>query len=315
MPLDDVALRGRTNGPGVSQPTPPQPTGYQQALNYYTGQYQPQLATLDLQGTIDQNHLGQFYAQNQLAQSQAGQNGSFANQDYGLGMENIGNQRAGIGIDTNYWQQMLASNGTLANLSNQLLGLNTQDITNQAQAATRNQTSQAVANGALQAKNTVSNLADIITQRDLGIGKAQNQNQTMLTNLNQQDYRYQRAIDMNANQLKGLDITAKQLGLSRDKALASINQGLARLNLDNTIGAQDLFDAMQSNDYQRQQIADQIIREATQGYSAGYFGNPSSPGSYSGTPQGTSSTRPPNTSLTKSSSKLPNMQLGGQFGG
>lgn len=295
MPLDDVALAGRQKGTGVAL-NPNQKL----AQDYYRAQYEPQLAYIDYQGVQAQNKMGQFYAQKQLAQSQGGQNSNFANQDYALGMDRLGLQRSGLGIDANYYQALLGKQGLLTDLANQLYGFNTQEITNQAQGATRNQISQSVAAGSLQAKNTVANLADIITQRDIGLGKAKNALDSTLNSLDERRLGLQRSADLNANQLKQLDITAKELGLSRDKALAAISQGLARMNLNSVIGAQDLFDAMQSNDYQRQAIANQITMEATRGYEMGLFGYPS-PATYSGTPAGTSTSSSAGKSRTNAS--------------
>lgn len=267
-------------------------TGYQQALNYYQGQAEPQLAYLNLQGTQAQNKLGQFYAAKDLAASQLGSGRNFANQDYGLGMERLGLQRGAVGVDTDYYH-------TLQNLAGNMLGLNQLDINTQYNTGVRNQMSQAIAAGAVQSKGNVSNLADLFMNKNISMGKLQG-------NYDAQMAGYDRQLKLNTNQLAQLDITAKELGLSREKALSSISQGLAKLNLDAVLHAGDLMDALQSNDFERQQIALQIIHAASDAAP----GFPGTPGVYSGTTAGTSSTRIPRASATPGrSSKLPNTSL------
>lgn len=234
------------------------PNPQSRAMGYASGLYEPQYAALDYQQTLNQNHLGDVYARSALQQGHAGTNANFVNQDYGLGMEKIGLDRGAVGIDTEYQQKM-------AEYAQTLLGLNKADITTQAGTATRNQTSEAIANGALQSKNNIATLTDITMQRDNAIAKATNAYDQTKAGID-------RSLAMNENQLQQLDVVAKELGLSRDKALAAINQGLQNLNLDTMISARDITDALMSGDVQRMQIANQVIMEGNRAYESGAFG-------------------------------------------
>ncbi len=329
-----MALYGQSKTPPPSPVAKPvrqgsQPPGYNAALQYYQGQYEPQQAALDLQQSQQQQRLGLLEAGRGMGASNAGQNAAFANQGYDLGMEKLGLQRNSLGSNTDYYNQLLGLLGNdlsgtlgyqdkLQTLASQLYGVNQAEVGTAADIQRRNQISSAVGSGALQSKGNIQSLADIYTNRDYGLSKLKTGFETAnagfdearrsaQTGFEQRQLGIKHELDLNADQLKMLDLTAKDLGLSRDKALSAIKQGLDSLNLSSVLDVQDVFDALSSGDFQRQQIGEQIVRSATSAYGAGYFGNGSAYGA-SGNPSR------PTTSKSKSkrsSSTPPDLTLGG----
>jgi hypothetical protein len=69
-----------------------------------------------------------------------------------------------------------------------------------------------------------------------------------------------------------LGIRAEEAGLSRDQLMSGIQRQLQQSQLDRFFGIQDVLAALDSNDIQRQQLAEQIIRQATAATAGGYFG-------------------------------------------
>lgn len=281
-----------------------QAPGYGAALAYYQGQYEPQQAYLDLQQTQQRNKIGQLYAANGLNGSQAGQNSQFANQDYSLGLQGLGVDRNNVGIDNDYYNslQSLVNNdlsGSLGyqdivgGLAQKLLGLQQGAVNQTYDTNRRNQISSTVATGGAQSLMNIKGLQDIygVQQNQLGqlqqgyestqaqIAEAKRNAQT---SADRETLGIQHDLKLNDNQLAALDIKAKELGLSRDKALAGIQQGLAKMNLDTTLSVGDVLDAITSGDFQRQQIGEQIIREAQSAYGGGYFPDQNYGGSSSG---------------------------------
>lgn len=61
-----------------------------------------------------------------------------------------------------------------------------------------------------------------------------------------------------------LDIQAKTFGLKNDQLESQLSQGLASLNLDQVMSVGQLMDSLNSNDYQKAQLAQQIIGQALQ---------------------------------------------------
>lgn len=71
--------------------------------------------------------------------------------------------------------------------------------------------------------------------------------------------------------MRDLDIRGGELGLTRDQMAASIQRQLENASLDRFFGVADVMNALNSNDIQRQQLAEQIVRQATA--NAGAFAN------------------------------------------
>lgn len=274
------------------RPTPPS-TGYQTALNYYQGMAEPDLAYINLQKTQQQNKLGQLYAANGLAQSQYGQNAGFADQDYNLGLQKLGLQRSDIDVNDLYYQRMLGLNDmdyqgtlkyqdTLQALASQLLGLQQGAVNQNYNSNRRNQLSSVTATGGLQSRNNILTLQDLYGTQQNQLGQLQQGYDQTLAGIAEAKRSAESAygktklglehdLQLNENQRAMLDLDAKELGLSREKALAAMKQGLAKLNLDTVMSVQDLYDAMEMGDFQTQQIASQIINQAKQAYLGGYF--------------------------------------------
>lgn len=61
---------------------------------------------------------------------------------------------------------------------------------------------------------------------------------------------------------KMLDIKAKEYGIDKQQIEANLQQGLAKLGIDNFMSTNQLLDALNSNDLQKQAIAQQIFRDA-----------------------------------------------------
>lgn len=266
---------------------------FQAATQYYQGMYEPQLATIDYNQQLQQNALGRAYAGSNLAAGQSGQNANFANQDYALGMEKLGLQRQGVGVDELYYAKLMNLlesdlSGTfgyqdkLGTLAQQMLGLQQGAVNQTHDTNRRNQISSVIANGGLQSRNNIKNLQDIYGVQQNQLGQLDQGYKETLASIDEAKRQAENAFGqrkigverdqaMNANQLAQLDIVAKELGLSRDKALAAIQQGLSTLKLDATLKAADIMDAMASGDFQRQQIAQQIIMEARNSYQQPMF--------------------------------------------
>lgn len=83
-------------------------------------------------------------------------------------------------------------------------------------------------------------------------------------------YREQQA--QTQDRLRHLDIRAGEAGLTRDQMQSGIQRQLERSQLDRFFGVADVLAALDSNDIQRQQLAEQIIRQATAGVASGMFG-------------------------------------------
>lgn len=280
---------GVTSTPGVGA-----------AQQYYTAYYGPEFANIDLQQAQQRNKIGYLTAAQQLAGSQSGANKNYANQDYALGMEGVGLQRGQVGMDEAYYRQLLGVNDrdlsgsmgyqdTLTTLAQQLLGLNRSDVLRQATNAREAALSSATPLGAVQSRNTRLGLTDIIAQQDSSLAQLNQGYDTQMAGIGEArrnaqlghdktQLGLQHQLDLNQSELSALDLRAKELGLTREKALSQLQQGLESMNLSTVIGVKDIMSALTSGDMQRMMLAEQVARQAEEAARAGYFGPPTSSG-------------------------------------
>lgn len=257
--------------------------GYDPATAFFQGIYGPQQQALAQQQTQLAGQLG-------LLEANTAQQSGLLQSQHGLGMQGIGLQQQGIGIDRNANNRQLGNIDQLQNLAKQLLHNQFRTTDLQASGQRRGAMSDATARGAMNTPGIGHTLHDI--NKGAGLAK---RGQRLGYQQQAVGFREDRAQVADRN--KQLDLRASQLGLDRQGLQNSLDQGLARLQLDQWVGVNDIMDKMQSADLQERMIAEQIYRAALD-YSDFFANNPgatgamSPPSSYaSGGSAGTSTTR------------------------
>lgn len=245
-----------------SQPMPtPEQQSMQQGLNLAYGLGAPQLASLNQQYGTLQGQLGTTQAGYDLARQAAQSDAAAQLAKTNLGPEYdavtraaIQRQLAGLGVDDNLAFQMLG---------NQFKGLDLQR-TQAWQGAGRAQTAaktDATARGSIGSVGFNKKMTGI--QQDLAnqlSGIDINRTQDTLQAQQAQNDRREAAAKLK-DQNAMLDIKAKEYGLDRNQIKANLQQGLAKLGIDNMATVNQILDMMSSNDVQQRAVAEQIFRQ------------------------------------------------------
>lgn len=238
------------------------PTQGQQAIDYFSGIYGPDLALNQQQSGNLAGQLGTTQAGYDLAVG-AAQQGAAAD----LAKVNLGPQYDAIERAGNLRQMgVLDQQGNLAYrmLGSQFQGFDLQKLQSWQDAAKHQHAamSDATARGAVTGRGIKRTFGDIqhdlanqLTGIDINKYQATNQAQSQQLTRNEQKAQLE---DRN----KTLDIKAKEYGIDRSKIQANLEQGLARLGIENSVTVNQILDALNSNDVQRMGIAHQIFNDA-----------------------------------------------------
>lgn len=240
-PFSSALLNTAPTTPGRVGITSFPQTGYGTALDYYTAQSAVPSATIALQQSQARTGAGFATAGQQLQRDAL-------HQDYGIQTSKLGNAVGGVDVAKKLAAELLG-------LQNAGFDIDSLEANQRAATQDRGLRSDATARGAYTTPGLKSDLGDVQsnlanTQGRIGLSRKE------------ADLRYRQTQDE-------LDRRAKDLGLDRKAYDAQLQQGLAKLNLDGIITASDLAAAITSGDFQQQQIAESIIRQAQQ--NAAYF--------------------------------------------
>lgn len=222
--------------------------GYDPATAFFQGVYGPQQAALDQQQAQLAGQLGMLEA------NTATQQGLLQSQ-HGLSMQGLGLQQQGLGIDRSANNRQLGNINQLQALARQLLHNDFRTTDLQASMRRRAAISDTTARGAMNTPGIGRSLAEI--NKGAGLAK-----RGQRLGYQQQAVGFQEDRAQVADRNKQLDLRAQQLGLDRQGLQNSLDQGLARLQLDQWVGVNEIMDRMQSADLQERMIAEQIFRAA-----------------------------------------------------
>lgn len=269
---------GWGSGSGWQTPTPisPQTQAGQQALGIAQGMAGPSLIQNDINASRLANQLG-------YGDAQYGLGVDALNQNTALDRARLGINANDIGIDRESLMRQIGVNDQLHMLAKQLFGVDakglglTQDAIN-SRLGTQNRgfdnqriqaMSQRTARGAVGSVGHNRELTNITAdQHDAWDAFWRD---TSMTNLDRERLGIRgKESDINfgenkakiEDRMKMLNNQAAKLGIDAKQLDANLQQGLARLGVDRLFSANDLFDAMLSNDVERQAIAQQIFRDA-----------------------------------------------------
>lgn len=250
--------------------------GLQTALQFMQGIYGPELAQQQAMrdqlagrvGFAEQN----FTTQQGILQSQ-----------HGIDLARLGLEQSGIGIEKGAANRQIGNANILESLARQLLG-NTQkglDIDLQSLATNERSSNQQFA---AEKRQAMSSAASRGAMNAPGIGRTTNELSNQLWNRNEligQDRQrvglgreranlgFERErVGLNEqkaaakDRLATLDLRSQGLGLDRKTLQNNLDQGLAKLGLDQWVTTNDLLDAMNSSDLQQRAVAEQIYRQA-----------------------------------------------------
>lgn len=254
--------RGLGSTPMGQFPLTPQQQGLQSAVNVFSGIHGPAMALVDQSAGNIAGQIGMTQVGYQQGVQALNQNAALDKQKLNLGPQYDQVERDAIarqlaGLDE---QGKLAFLG----LGNQFKGFDLQTL--QAwQNAAKNQTaarSDATVRGAMTSRGIGRTMGDI--QKDLanqvtGIGI---QREGAVLGAQEGDLNRKEQAARLQDRNKILDIKAKEYGVDAAKINASLQQGIQKLGLDQFMDVNQLLDALNSTDMERQAIATQIFRDA-----------------------------------------------------
>jgi hypothetical protein len=264
---------------------------YQQSLGFYTTVNAGQAAAMRGQYDAQQARIPLINASYGQQASGMTRESDLRRQLLGYDRGNIDIERGGLNRQIGYYGNV---QGTKDRQTAAMLGYLDRDYRsglgglqvqrNQAnlgaEQTTGNLNSDATARGAYTAAGTNTQRTDIqnnLAQQIAGINIEQEKLQTG-TERSQSNLLFDQELGRMStaeqqarlgDRQKTLDNEAAKLGVQGDILGAQLQQGLARLNLDQTMSVGQLMDAMSSNDAQQQALAAQIIQQAVG--AAGYF--------------------------------------------
>lgn len=247
--------------PGSQIPALPPPTSQQQGLDFAYGLNAPTLAALQQQAGQYQSQIGMTQAGYGMARGAAQQDAAAQNAKINLGPEydaiqRAANNRGMAGIDA-------AENLAYQALGNQFEGfdLRKQQAWGAAQRAqwdAKTDATQKGAMGSLGFKRRMGSIQSDLANQLTGIGIDKDA-ATFSARQAQADRREAKArLDDNN---KTLDIKAKEYGIDRQQVQANLQQGLAKLGIDQTTSVNQILDMLSSNDIQQRAVAEQIFRQ------------------------------------------------------
>lgn len=247
--------------PGFSPPSREQ-IGMQNSLNAATGWYGPQLTQNDIQAHRLAGQLG-------YGDAQYGMDVGNLNQNAALDRARLGLQQNNIGVDRDAIGRQLGVSDQLQALANQLFGLNGDTLDANVRTAgrgfdnaQRSAVSSRVANGGVGSVGMRQDLTEIGAQRGDTFGQFLRDRAGLGVQQQQSDINFKEDKAKLNDRLKALDNEAGKLGIDRKQLETNLQQGLAKLGVDHLFSTNDLIDAMQSNDIDRQALAQSIFREA-----------------------------------------------------
>lgn len=254
--------RGLGSTPMGQFPLSPQQQGLQSSLDVFTGVHDPAMQLLNQSSGNIAGQIGMTQIGYQQGVQALNQNAALDQQKLNLGPQYDAVTRQAIarqlaGLDE---QGRLAFLG----LGNQFKGFDLQTLQAQ-QGADRNKIavrSDATVRGAMSGRGinrTYGNIAQDLANQLTGIGINK---EGAIINAQEGDLSRKEQAAKLQDQNKMLDIKAKEYGVDRAKIQASLQQGIAKLGLDQFMDVSQLLDALNSNDMERQAIATQIFRDA-----------------------------------------------------
>lgn len=266
-----AVTRGVSGGYGVNSPN-----GGAAQSSYWTNPYGSQIPD-SIQSGIAQNPQYTYYqGQNQRLGAKSDFLGSYYDtqragqqSDYNTSLGQLGVQRQSNALDAGqaardaaYYQAMKVNAGQQRD--NQIAGL-------QGELATtgRGINSQSTAAGNWFAPGRGDAIADAYT-------KFGNEKSNADLQYQQQAGLYDRRADDARTRATKLDLMGKSFGMDADKLKNNLTQGLANLGYSQFMSQDQLLDALDSNNAQQQQMAQQILQQAVQSgnvYHSGQLGD------------------------------------------
>lgn len=245
---------------GAPGPTPEQQS-MQQGLDLATGLGAPQMAGLQQQQGQLQGQLGTTQAGYDLARQAAMNDAAVQTAKINLGPQydaiaRQGNLRQIAGLDT-------ADNIAFRMLGNQFQGLDLQKLQSwqgagRAQWTNRSDATAKGAVGSVGYNKRMTNIQQDLANQLQGIEINRSQD-TLQAQQGQNDRREQQAKLRDANAV--LDVKAKEYGLDRQAVQTNLQNGLARLGIENNVSVNQILDMMSSNDINQRALGEQIFRQ------------------------------------------------------
>lgn len=243
-------------------PNTPERAGMQASLDFFTGLAGPQMAQLQQQAGMYQGQLGTTQAGYDMAKqaAQAGADAQIAKINLGPEYDAISraaNNRQIAGLDA---QDKLAWEA----LGNQFEGFDLRNL--QAwQAAQRGQwanRSDATGKGSVGSvgyNRRMGSIQEDLANQITGIGI--DKDSAVFAARDAAMGRTEQKAKLN-DQNAMLDIKAKEYGIDKQQVQANLQQGLAKLGIDNVASVNQIMDMLASNDVQQRALGEQIFRDA-----------------------------------------------------
>lgn len=231
-------------------------------LDFYSTYSAPQMSAYDAMAGRAQGEIGGVLA-NQSIQA------DMLNGNYDLARQKLALQQQGLGVDRNAAGRQVGNANALEALANQLYGnqmagygLDKTQAWQGADQSGRAANSSATARGAMNAPGIGRSQTDIANHlagqlQQIGLGE-----QRAKIGLDQTKVGLAEQRASAGDRQRSIDLMAKGLGLDGKQLQNQLKAGLSNLGLDTLVKSNDLFDAMNGTDIQRQQLAIQILNQA-----------------------------------------------------
>lgn len=249
-------------GHNIAAPLSPEAQAQQDALAFYGGLSGPQMAMLQSQYGDLSGQLGTTQAGYDFAKDAANKDAAAQLAKANLGPEYDAITRAAIA------RQLQGLNATDRNayltLGQQYQGFDLQNKqawqdTARKQWANRSDATGKGAVGSVGYNKRMGNYQQDLANQLQGVGISREE--TRLGAAQSQADRREQAAKLN-DQNKMLDIKAKEYGIDKSQIQANLQEGLAKLGIDNMASINNIMDMMNSNNIQQRALGEQIFREA-----------------------------------------------------
>lgn len=245
-------------------PNTPERTAMQQGLDYSYGLGAPQLAALQQQSGMYAGQLGTTQVQYDLAK-QGLQSGA----DAQLAKINLGPEYDAISRDA-IMRQMAGLNAqdklAWEALGNQLEGFDLRTLQSwqgaqRGQWANRSDATGKGSVGSIGYNRRMGGIQEDLANQLTGIGI--DKDSAIFGAREAAMGRTEQKAKLD-DQNRMLDIKAKEYGIDRQQVEANLQQGLAKLGLDNMTSVNQIMDMLSSNDIQQRAVAENIFRQGMQ---------------------------------------------------
>lgn len=243
-------------------PNTPERNGMESALNYYTTLSGPQLALLQQQAGTYAGQLGATQAQYDLARQglQSGAANDLAKINLGPEYDAIQRGANARGLEGLNAQDKLAWEA----LGNQFEGFDLRTLQSwqnagRNQFATKSEATPRGSVGSVGYKQKMTGIQQDLANQLTGIGI--DKDSAVFGAREAAMGRTEQKAKINDNNAM-LDIKAKEYGIDRAQVESNLQQGLAKLGIDQTASVGQIMDMLASNDVQQRALGEQIFRDA-----------------------------------------------------